>query len=110
MSKTLATWIISTLAGVVTLWATLDPWPKVGWVTPNQVAATIAPLDAVHDEISGEMKEFRDEWKCDEYHEELIMLLRAQKQGDTSVETQDQIDRIREKMRKLDCSRFEDFG
>lgn len=80
-----------------------DYWPRIGWTTPSQHDADFA--------VTGEqLKDFRDEWKCDEYEEELIALLERQDAGDSAAETQHRIDRIRNKMEKIKCERFEDFG
>lgn len=73
-------------------------WPQFGWETPNQHAADMDLL-----------RDFRDEWRCDEMEEALLELLEAEKAGDDSVETAHKIERIRKKMDEIDCSRFEDF-
>jgi hypothetical protein len=91
--------IIGTLAGSVT--AVYAAWPIIGWTTPSQHQSDI-------DEAVGGIQEFRDEWKCDEYSEELLDLLKQQRAGDDSVETEERIKRLRDKMKKLDCDRFED--
>jgi hypothetical protein len=95
--------VLTTVATLVALWATLNPWPYIGWTTPNQ-------HDADYLEIAEDIKDFRDEWKCDEYEEELIELLEDVKAGDDSVETKREIERIREKIEKIKCDRFDDFG
>lgn len=77
-------------------------WNDYGWITPAQHEQD---LTAAGDDI----REFRDEWKCDEYEEELVELLKRQQAGDDSVELKRLIERIREKMDDIDCSRFEDF-
>ena len=76
-------------------------WPIVGWTTPNQHDADIIAF-------TGDVKEFRDEWKCDEYEEELIELLKLQATGDNSIETRRKVERLREKIDKLNCQRFND--
>lgn len=87
----------------------LEAWPKVGWTTPNSHERDLAELRA---ETVGEVKAFRDEWKCDEWDEELREKLREQDrladQGTNDPDLDEDIRRLREKMRKLDCNRFDD--
>ena len=81
-------------------------WPAIGWTTPNQHGNDF--VVAVN-----EMREFRDEWKCDEYDEELLDLEHELVDAETDeerTEIQHDIDKLKEKMAKIDCSRFEDFG
>ena len=87
----------------------VDAWPKVGWTTPNSHQADI---EALREEAVGEIKQFRDEWKCDEWDEELREKLREQDrladQGENDPDLDEDIRRLREKMEKLDCGRFDD--
>ena len=87
----------------------LEAWPKVGWTTPETHAAD---LEALREEAVGEVKAFRDEWKCDEWDEELREKLREQDRvadhGDNDPDLDEDIRRLREKMSKLDCSRFDE--
>lgn len=81
-------------------------WPKIGWTTPNQHENDF--VVAVN-----EMREFRDEWKCDEYDEELLDLrqeLAVAASEEEKVRLAHMIAKLVEKMVKIDCSRFEDFG
>lgn len=78
-------------------------WPQVGWTTPNQHDADFVLSSEV-------VKEFRDEWKCDEYDEELIEYLKLQATGDVSIETRRKVEKLRELIAKLKCERFDDFG
>ena len=94
---------VGVIASVVVIWTTLNPWPAVGWTTPNQHNADM--IEAV-----SEIKDFRDEWKCDEYDEEIRDMLRRQAAGDDNSDLTEDIKRLRAKMVKLDCGRFEDFG
>ncbi len=98
------TWgtILTTLATIVVLWTTLNPWPVIGWTTPEQHQADFS-------ETVGEMKAFRDEWKCDEWEEELQSLLEQQRIGDTSVKTERRIEKLHHAIDKLDCGRFEEL-
>lgn len=96
--------ILAALGGTTAAGVTVyDRWDEFGWTTPSQHDQDM--LEAV-----GEVKDFRDEWKCDEYDEELLELKRDQAAGDDSVDTQHTIEQIKEKMRELECSRFDDFG
>ncbi len=87
----------------------VDAWPKVGWKTPTGHAKDIAELRA---ESVGAVTEFRDEWKCDEYDEELRDLLREQQNRrdvglSENTDLNEDIRRLREKIDKLNCARFE---
>ncbi len=95
--------VVATLAALVVIWTALDPWPAFGWETPIQ-------HDADFLVISGEIKEFRDEWKCDEDQGELYDLLKSQRNGDNSVETEERIQKLRRRMNEEhnNCDRFED--
>lgn len=98
---------MGTIATLVTIWYTVQPWPMLGWVTPNQHDADF--VAAVE-----ELKEFRDEWKCDEYEEELEELHRELADGTQSLERRLEIEReiekIKDAMERRDCARFDDFG
>ena len=82
-------------------------WGAIGWTTPNQHAAAM-------ESALGDVKDFRDEWKCDEYDEELLELredlVRARAAGEPTTRIEHEIDKIEKKMEALNCSRFEDFG
>lgn len=88
---------IGTVSAIVGLWFMLDPWPVIGWVTPNQ-----------YNEDMSVVTDFRDEWKCDEWDEELRDLLKEQAAGNTSTDLAEDIRRLRQKMDKLNCGRFDD--
>jgi len=107
--------IVATLIAIVSGGFAL--WPSVGWTTPSTHNADItevqinmvASSEAIIEAISG----LRDEWKCDEYDEELLYLeheLADATHVENATEIQHDIDKIKAKMLKLDCSRFEDFG
>lgn len=106
--------VVTTLAALVGIWATLNPWPAIGWVTPNQHEAELAQIRGNYqiavDDILDQLKENQDEWKCDEYEEELAEALQKQRDGDDSVELEQLIERIRKAIERRDCGRFEDFG
>ena len=80
-------------------------WDDFGWITPAKYQADYA-------ETMGEIREFRDEWKCDEWDEELLELKRALADPALSdaerVEIEHEVEKLKEKMAKIDCSRFED--
>jgi hypothetical protein len=96
--------IVGSATAVLTLVVLLmQVWPSIGWTTPNQHANDF--VVAVE-----ELKKFRDEWKCDEYDEELEDALDAQNEGDSSTKLRRHIEKLRKKMDDLNCSRFEDFG
>lgn len=89
-------------------------WPMLGWETPSAHAADIKEIEADHvtanEAVLDAIQLSRDEWKCDEYDEELLALLEKQDEGDNSVAVRREIEKIRKKMDSLKCSRFEDFG
>lgn len=98
----------------ITIWNWVDPWPNYGWETPNAHASDISVMKDEHSENKDGWKNFRDEWKCDEYDEELRELLREQSEiGGPNVNTDldEDILRLRVKMGPppsgLNCSRFD---
>ena len=93
--------VAATLLTVISLLIVL--WPHIGWTTPNQHQSDFLASSEI-------IKEFRDEWKCDEYEEELTAALERQEKGDNSIDTKRLIEKIRKKMEELKCSRFDDFG
>ena len=103
MRKLGFTALITTTAAVLAL-AAASPayWHDFGWVTPSQHDKDFA-------ETVGEMRDFRDEWKCDEYSEELLELMQRQAEGFDSPEVQHKIERIKKKMDDMECSKFDDF-
>lgn len=97
----------------------LNPWDALGWTTPSQhsedvavisedVAALNAKIEQVQADAVGGVQEFRDEWKCEELEDELVELLKQQRAGDDSVETQREIEKVRARIKKLNCERFDD--
>lgn len=97
---------LTALAAVIGIGSQLGGWHNLGWITPKQ-------HDADFQVAINELKEFRDEWKCDEYDEELLALRERLAEARTEterIELEHQIEKLRNKMDKLDCSRFEDFG
>ena len=102
-----------TLTGIVTLaiavggFVTSGGWHEFGWMTPSAHADDFKQTEQF-------IREFRDEWKCDEYDEELFDLklkreLMEEEGGDTT-EIDFQIEKLEKKIDKMDCQRFEDFG
>ena len=107
-------WVVGPFASCLTcLSLTIAMWSQVGWTTPAKhdadIASIIAERMVSEQNVINAIKESRDEWKCDEYDEELLDLLREQEETDT-VEIRREIEKIKDKMEKLDCQRFEDFG
>lgn len=104
--------VIATLAGIGT--AGSQFWPQVGWTTPNAHAADVEQLSSeaedAKQQILDAIQESQDEWKCDEYDEELEELLEDVADGDDSIETERTIEKIRRAMERRDCARFDDFG
>ena len=92
----------------------LSPWNTIGWETPSQHNASIKLLVAEYQLTAGAIEEFRDEWKCDEYYEELLdlkrELRRAEVDDDDTVELEHHIELLQDKIKSLECTRFEDFG
>lgn len=98
--------IVTTVAAIVGMWVALNPWPIVGWTTPNQ-------HDADYKVTSEQLKDFRDEWKCDEYDEELLELRKKLSEARTTEEHTElthEIEKLQRKMDSLNCERFEDYG
>ena len=89
-------------------------WGSVGWTTPNQAAEAHLSLQQGNLLGSESLKEFRDEWKCDEYDEELLeareALIRARSAEQSTVQLEHLIEKIKGAMSRLVWSRFEDFG
>ena len=104
---------IGTIAVMVGLWTSLDPWPKIGWETPNGHEQDIAMVEAkALQEIKNTqtaMQIFRDEWQCSQWSKELTMLYDQTNAGDDSRRLQDQIERQRQKMDERTCERFSPY-
>jgi hypothetical protein len=90
--------IVGGIAAVVATWAALDPWPKLGWITPDQHDADIA-------NISTTLQVFRSEWRCDKYGKELDALYAKE----ITPRVRDQIADQRRKMDDEQCSRFQTY-
>jgi hypothetical protein len=108
MNKTQVTWVVGTIAALIAIGSGAKTfWRDFGWITPAQAEVS-------HQAAEGAIKDFRDEWKCDEYEEELRELRRELSRTDEGTDEyadlEHEIRRIENKMDKTDCSRFEDFG
>lgn len=108
MNKAQISWAVGIIGGLIAVGTGAKTfWYDWGWITPAQAAAE-------HTAGAEAIKEFRDEWKCDEYEEELQEKKRKLKREDPdseeAIELEYEIERIENKMLKLECSRFEDFG
>ena len=111
-SKWTLTGALGLIATVVGIWST-GVWDHVGWTTPNAHAADVQKIQDERILTAGQLKDFRDEWKCDEYDEELLELRRrlvAAETEDEKVTLRHQIAKLEKKMEANECSRFEDFG
>jgi hypothetical protein len=91
---------ITTVAVAVGLWTSLDPWPRVGWVTPNKHAADIKNTQTG-------LQVFRDEWTCNRWMDELTKLYEdLDAVENRNRRLRDQINRRRGKMDDRQCDRF----
>jgi len=113
-----AAWAAGTAVSVLTVISlTITLWGAVGWTTPAQHQADIDTLvaqrTASESAIIEVLEKNQDEWKCDEYDEELkaarIMLAQAETPR-ARAEIEHEIEKIVEAMETRECSRFEDFG
>lgn len=102
--------IVTTLAALVTIVVTVDPWSYVGWVTPDQHYADIARLEGTINQVKADAteatKDFRDEWKCARLQDALETRLVQQHNGDDSPILAEEIRKLREQIRNLNCDRF----
>ena len=108
MNKTQISWTVGIVASLIAIGGGAKTfWHDFGWITP-------AMAQAEHTAGAEAIKEFRDEWKCDEYEEELRAmkrrLSRIDPDSEEAADLEFDIERIENKMAKLQCSRFEDFG
>lgn len=87
-------------------------WNDFGWITPVAYAedldGVLEAQAAIESTILSEIRKNQDEWKCDEYDEELADLLLAQSEGDETIETAERIQRIRALRARRDCARFDE--
>lgn len=107
--------VLAALVTVISQGETLArTWPKVAWTSQHGHEADIARLeDQIEQALmatAGEVGDFRDEWKCDEYEEELAVLLDKLDDGSATAQDRERIRRIREIIGEdgLDCARFEE--
>jgi hypothetical protein len=108
MSKTQMSWLIGIIGGLIAVGTGAKTfWNDWGWITPAQASEAHAGAEQL-------IIDFRDEWKCDEYEEELRSmkrrLSRIDPDSEEAADLEFDIERIENKMLKLECSRFEDFG
>lgn len=95
--------VVAAITTIVTQGETLAH--RYGWRSAASVDAAIAEVQAAAEE---QYKSLEDLLRCGNYDEELNMLLRAQRNGDDSVETEERIRRLRELRRNRNCSRFDE--
>lgn len=105
----------ASIAAAITYGGTIvDAAPRVVWKTQSGHDQDVARLEALIEDAlmatAGEVGKFRDEWKCDEYEEELEALLRRQDAGEGTATDGERIRRLRELIgpENLNCARFED--
>ena len=120
VTKKQMTWVGAVAVGVTVLTfagKALELWPTMGWMSQANHDKDIATIEEKHtvqqeavlnavNALSVKMDVGRDEWKCDEWEEELVELLKQQA-VDHTVQRQVDIDQVREAMSKKDCTRFE---
>ena len=93
-------------AGVITAWS------KVGWETPDSHEtdlhvhqdATLSALTA----ISTKLDVQQDEWKCDEFREELIDLIARSNADPANAEIIADLETLRGSIAERNCGRFKD--
>jgi len=111
-------WAAGTTVSILTVISlTITLWGAVGWTTPAQHQADIDLLVAERIVSEGAIIEVlqknQDEWKCDEYDEELKAARINLAQAETpraKAEIEHLIEKIEEAMADRKCSRFDDFG
>jgi hypothetical protein len=111
VNKTLVSWL--TAAGIlVGIVVQVGLWPRIGWTTRMDHDADVEALRAEYVASETLIKDFHDEWKCDEYDEELLRLRESMLDADGAerISIEHQMERLRDKMAALNCSRFDDFG
>lgn len=105
---------ISTLAAIVTLGVAVPQfWSTIGWTTPSWHERDINELRqefvTASEEADEETREFRKEWRCSEWAEDLEDLYADQRAGDDSQRMRDRIEGLRERMDEAGCDRYEDY-
>lgn len=119
MNKAQITWALSIVGGLLALGTTGKTfWNDWGWITPATAQQAHEEIERGHvaseEGLKQGLQDFRDEWKCDEYDEELRslkrQLARTEPGTDEYADLEYDIARIENKMSKINCSRFEDFG
>ena len=108
MNKAQISWTLGIVAGLIAIGTGGKAfWNDWGWVTPSAA-------EEAHMVAESAIKDFRDEWKCDEYEEELQErkreINRLEEGTDEWADLMYEIERIERAMDELRCSRFEDFG
>lgn len=115
---------IIALAGLLTAVVTVITfWDTYGWVTraayakdeaQEPTSKQMSSIQMSLDSINSKLDRNRDEWKCDEWEEELIVKRAQRRQAETDPNATD-VDKIRldvevedleEHRKERDCSRF----
>jgi len=117
--------IVATLSALIAYGANITGMlPAVAWKTQAgheadiaDVRAELGDLEIMAQEsekaIIGAIGNLRDEWKCDEYKEELDVLLAKVDAGTATAQDEERIRILRQKMGPisddgLNCAQFED--
>jgi len=91
----------------------VNPWSTLGWYSPNRHAADIVVLRAefvtATEKSKKETEEFRVEWRCSEWAEDLLELYEQRAAGDDSESLRDKIEDLRDKMNEAGCDKYEDY-
>ncbi len=106
--------LIATAGLVVTFIANFgSPWDAIGWVTPNSHASDLELIRAefvttIESEKTA-TEEFRTEWRCSRWADDLDELYEELRQYPDSRQIRDRIDSLRERMDENDCDRWEEY-
>ena len=100
--------ITGILSGLVVAWVTVDPWPRIGWITPNQMDAHIAAEAEDRKRLKFAIAQIELLFECVEWEEMLDQKLHQQADGDTSPELAEDIRRLRKKIDDNNCAKFDD--
>jgi hypothetical protein len=116
--------VLATVSGAITYGKNVLPYAS--YVVPStrvqhrlDVAALQARIAELENQLNlkidtslmaatGATEDFRAEWKCDEYREELNELIDAQDRGDRSERTRKRVEDLEKLMMKYNCVRFDD--
>ena len=104
---------VALLTGLSMVGDAVDAWDKVGWKTPaghtTDMNELRAEFVAAQQAEKSETEQFRNEWRCSEWAQDLEDLYREQAEGDDSQQMRDKISSLREKMDEAGCDEYEDY-